>query len=214
MPATSRPRFNVRRLPALAGFTVLAFLTAHAAGQDTVILRDGTVLKGKLVKDKESIFDKASGINVVVDKAGGLEAIFDGTKWTFFGTHSRQVGEFIKDENPKSNEVVFLRPALPKSSHDVPQGFGQIHFTPWDKKWRRTMKITFDKGGFETIEQAITRITPKVVWIVSVTHNQKSFVSTTDFLPTDLLSLLSTHPDLVEQPGKPDVMKRLRIVEF
>ncbi len=214
MPATSRPRLNVRRLPALAGFTVLAFLTAHAAGQDTVILRDGTTLKGKLVKDKEAIFDKASGINVIVDKAGGLEAIHDGTKWTFFGTHSRQVGEFIKDENPKSNDIVFRRPALPKSAHDVPQGFGKIDFTKWDKNWRRTMTIKFDKGGFETIEQAITRVTPKVIWIVSVTHNQKSFVSTTDFLPADLLSLLSTHPELVEQPGKPDVMKRLRIVEF
>ncbi|HEY2785546.1 MAG TPA: hypothetical protein VGJ05_11290 [Fimbriiglobus sp.] len=215
MSAPSRSRLNARRLPALAGFALLATLATFANGEDVVILRDGTILKGKLVKERESIFDKTSGIHVVVDKANGLECIYDGAKWTFFGSHSRQqVGDFTKDEKPQTETDEFRRPARAKSFHDVPPGFGKIEYSKWDKNWHRIMTIRFDKGGYETIEQAITRIDPRVIYVVSVTHNQKQFFATTEIPPAELLALLSTHPDLVEQPGKPDALKRLRKVEF
>jgi len=212
MPATPR-RINARRLPALAGFAVLA-VVAVAPGQDTVILRDGTVLKGRPFKPKESIFDKTSGMHVVVDKALGLDGIDTGLKYVFFSSHNRQVAETVKEEKTEASGTTYERKALIKSAHDVPPGFGEILTTPWDKNWRRTKTIKFNTGGFETIEQAIWHIDPYVVRIVSVTHKEGMAFATTEWGPKELLDLLSLHPDLVEEPGKPDVLKRLRKVEF
>jgi hypothetical protein len=215
MLATLR-RFNARRLPALAGFASLVLLTVSTPGQDTVILRDGTVLKGRLFKQKESIFDKSSGVNVIVDKANGLEGIDTGLKYIFFSTHSRQVAEVTKDGKNIESENVYERKSPKRSSHDIPSGFGEITYTPWDKNWKRTMRIDFKppNTGFETIEQALWHIDPYVIRIASTTHKQGMAYATSEWTPADILALLSTHPDLVEEPGKPDAMKRMRKVEF
>ena len=47
-------------------------------GADYVILKDGTVLQGRLFKEKANITDSLGKMMVQVDKANGLQGIDDG----------------------------------------------------------------------------------------------------------------------------------------
>jgi hypothetical protein len=68
--------------------------------------------------------------------------------------------------------------------------------------------------GFELIDQQITHIDPFFCYIWSPTHMWRLAYRTSEMEPAKVRKLLSTHPDLMEEPGKPDAGKRIALARF
>ena len=93
-PVNIRP---VRLAPCAAGARPTLAALAGSAPADVVILKDGFVVQGKVGKEMERIFDKATGQAFVVPKANGFDYLDDGARVVIFSSHHKQLGEVGKD---------------------------------------------------------------------------------------------------------------------
>jgi pimeloyl-ACP methyl ester carboxylesterase len=197
----------------LASAIVLG-MTGNAA--ETVILKDGFVIQGNVRKEVTSINDPATGKTFPVAKDTGLDMIDEGPKVVIFSTHAKQVGEIGAD--------IKLRPEY--KSYTMPGGGRKRNdplptvMSPRDREaaefnatWRRTITVNVPLG-FDRIEQQITYLDPYFCYLWSPTHIWRLAYRTSEMDPRMVRKLLSTHPSLVEEPGKPDAAKRLAVGKF
>lgn len=213
MKTQLRVHFMLGWFTAAAGLAVILALTA--AGAEVVILKDGFVLQGTVIKEKTSITDPTTGIPVVVAKATGFDIVDEGPKFVIFSSHARQLGEVRKDITIRPNYKAFTMPFLGRKGNDpLPAGATPNSSTEYNAKWLRTLKVNLPGGFFETIEQQITYIDPYHVYIVSPTHLWRLGYRTSEMDPAFIRKLLTTHPELAPVDGKLDASKRIALARF
>jgi hypothetical protein len=205
---------SCRPLARLAAAVILLVGCAlGAAGADVVILKDGFVIQGTVRKETEKIVDKVSGQSFTVPAARGFDMVDEGPKFLIFSSNAKQLGEITKDVKIRPEYRAFTTKFERRGTAQVP--FGEFKAQgDFDGKWRRTLKVNDPAGGFNLVEQQITHLDPYTCFVVSPTHAWRLAFRTVELGPDAARKLLSTHPDLVEAPGKPDPVKRLTIARF
>jgi pimeloyl-ACP methyl ester carboxylesterase len=184
-----------------------------AQAVDVVIFKDGFKLQGRKFKEMERISDSENKVSVVIPAANGFDVIEDGPKWVIFSSNAKQTGLVINNLPDRPDLKEYKRDVYLRSRIPLPV-YGQIEATPFDKNWKRTIKVTTGGGKFHNIEQQIERIGPTRVVIPSTTHQWVLLYHPKEMGPKLIRDLLTAHPELSEPDGKPDVGKRLEIAKF
>ena len=166
---------------------------------DAVILTDGFVLQGNVLKER----------NI---RGYSFDVVDDGPKVIIFSTHSRKGGKVEK--NILRPEFTAYKREYPRTGLLRPPGFGELHAGDFDENWRRSMQIRRPDGNFHEVKQMITFLDPNSCYVASTTHNWRVAYHTAEMDPAQIIKLLRTHPDLKEPEGQPDPAKRLAIVTF
>jgi len=211
----SRFSFNARAAFALAAAVTLVGVAAQA---DIIILKDGYTLHAvKTIKEKEVILDPNIG-PIMGQKANGIVAADDGPRWVVFPSSALQVADVspanrFKDFASYTREFYRGDAVLPHTA------VSPIDTKPWDfKKWTKEVRYEDkeDRRLIHTVELHISVITPYYLRIGSKTHRMGRYILTKekDWGPERIRKFLVTHPDLAEEPGKPDAGKREKLVRF
>ena len=198
----------------VAGVGLLVGLAVSVEAAEVVILKDGFVIQGTVIKEQTSISDPASGKIFPMVKGNGLDMVDEGPKWVIFSSHAKQLGEISKDVKLRPEYRAYRRPFLGRKSHEpLPAGAVTKSSTEFSDKWYRTIEVRIP-GGFDRIEQQITHIDPYYTYMVSPTHLWRQTYRTNELDPKKIRKLLSTHPDLAENYGKPDAGRRVAVAKF
>jgi len=210
----SRFLFNARAASALALACLLVGVAAHA---DVIILKDGfTIHAMKTVKERDIILDDAVG-PIVGPKANGMTAADDGPRWVIFPTSTRQLAD-ISENNRFKDFATYTRDRT-RGDLKLPSNVvNPITIKDWDyKEWKKVVKYddANDKHAKYTVKLQITVITPYYVRVGSENYgNVARYFLTSEWGPDLIRKLLVNHPDLVEKPGKPDPVRREKLIRF
>ncbi len=184
------------------------------APADVVIMKDGFVIQGNVKRENESIRDPATGQSFTVPKANGYDMIDDGPRVIVFSKHHRQLAEITKDIKIRPEYKAYKNPVTNRIGNTKVPTFNVPKDLPdFDEKWRRTVDLQVP-GGFLRVVQQVTYLDPYSCFLVSPTHLWGQTFRTSEMDPKKVRKLLSTHPELVEQPGKPEPLKRIAIARF
>jgi pimeloyl-ACP methyl ester carboxylesterase len=196
----------------IAAFVACWFgLSARAV--DVVIFKDGYKIQGRKFKEQEVISDPKNGVVVQIPAARGFDVIEDGPKWIIFSSNSKQTGHIIENLPAKADQKDYKRDVYLRTKVPLP-AYGEIEAAPFDKNWKRMIKVKTGGGNFHDIEQRIHAISPTRVWMISPTHNWHLLHYTREMSPQLVRNLLTAHPDLAEPDGKPDPAKRIELAKF
>ena len=184
-----------RRTLLAAGLALAAL--AGVAPADVVILKDGFVVQGKVGKEMERIFDKATGQAFVVPKANGFDYLDDGARVVIFSSHHKQLGEVGKDVQVRPQYRAFQNLFKDrKKNYPAPTAWTARKMPEFDAKWRRVIELNVP-GSFERVEQQVTYLDPYCCFVSSPTHLWTITYRTSEMEPALVRKLLSTHPDPV-----------------
>ncbi len=215
MTSPRRARLFPARTAALGLFVGLS-VAFTAAAAETIILKDGFVIQGNIRKEVTSINDPATGKTFPIAKDNGLDMLDEGPKIIIFSAHAKQVGEIGKDVKLRPEYRAFKITDNYRKRNDplppvmTPRDREAAEFNP---KWRRTITVNVPLG-FDKIEQQITYLDPYFCYLWSPTHIWRLAYRTSEMDPLMIRKLLSTHPELVQEPGKPDAEKQIAIAKF
>ncbi len=201
----------------LAGLLAGLMISLTANGAETVILKDGFVLQGNVRKEVTSINDPATGKTFPIAKATGLDMIDEGPKIVIFSTHARQLGEVGKDVKLRPDYKAYTRfNSSRRSNHPLPSVMAprDRDAAEFNDAWRRTIHVNLPGNNFDRIEQQISYIDPYFVYLWSSTHIWRLGYRTSEMDPAKVETLLSTHPELIEEKDKPDALKRIAKAKF
>jgi pimeloyl-ACP methyl ester carboxylesterase len=217
MPHPHRARPLFARVAAAAGLALAAGVATAPA--DVVIFKDGFSVQGNVRKEMESFRDPATGQGFLVPKSLGFDYLDDGARLIVFSSHNRQLGAIDKDVKLRPDYRAYKNPIENrKSNHPVTSFLGAIETPEFDAKWKRTIKVKVPDGeggvAFDRIEQQVTYLDPYCCFIVSPTHRWSQSFRTSEMDPKTIRKLLATHPELVEEKGKPDALRRVAIARF
>jgi pimeloyl-ACP methyl ester carboxylesterase len=214
MIPTRRNRLFSPRTAALAGLLAGTALAMTAGAAEVVILKDGFLIQGNVRKEHASVVDPATGKVLVVAKDTGLDMVDEGPKVVVFSSHARQLGEIGTDVKLRPDFKAYTTPDGPRRGNDpFPPGATLRSATEFNAKWVRTLTVNVPLG-IDRIEQQITYLDPYYCYIWSSSHRWRLGYRTTEMDPAKIRKLLSTHPDLVEESGKPDAAKRVAVARF
>lgn len=197
-------RIRLRRHTARLAVVAVVFLAFTAAliapASDAVILTDGFVLNGKVLKE--------GGAGTY-----GFDVVDDGAKVTVFSTHTKKGGKVEKDV--LRPEFIGYKRDFPGTRGFRPPAMGELKGGDFNDKWRRTLEVKSPDGNFTRIEQLVVLLDPNVCKVWSTTHSMRTEYHTPEMDPKQVRQLLANHPDLMDKdPAKPDPMKRIAIAVF
>jgi pimeloyl-ACP methyl ester carboxylesterase len=213
-PAMSRSLFNVRRCSALA---LAALLAAAAARADVIIFKDGYTIYGvKTVKEREIVLDPAFG-PFIGAKANGVTALDDGPRWVVFPAGDKQVAD-VGETNRFRDFAAYTRERTKGETKLPSDVINPIKQKDWDfKEWKMEVRYTDGRNPQvkHTVGLQITVITPYYIRVGSWTHgNVARYFLTKEWGPELVRKFIVNHPDLIEQPGKPDASRREKLIRF
>lgn len=197
-----------RRLLPLLAFALAA---PTAVAQDVVVFPDGYAIQGKHGKE-------ASG-PAILDSPFDMKFPTDylncGAKWVHFSNNSKKSIELIK--GPKEDKVLEYRRPATVGQGKMPQGVGspRIDIGEYNADGRRTITVKYPKSPDERMVQVASHITPKYVYLTTITHRLRQVYGTTELGPVVVRGLLANHPDLRDGwLPVPDPLKRVKVAEF
>lgn len=196
------PKIPPRSLCRAAAFAavVVGFVAAISApASDAVILTDGFVLNGKVLKEGGAGY--------------GFDIVEDGPKVTVFSMHTKKGGKVEKDV--LRPDYVSYKREFPGTRGFRPPAMGELKGGDFNDNWRRTLEVKSADGNFTKIEQLVTYLDPNSCYVASTSHNMRVAYHTPEMDPKQVRQLLANHPDLKDKdPLKPDPTKRLAIAVF
>jgi len=198
------------------GAAFLALLVAaSSAHSDEVFLKDGTILKGQVVSQKEVVNDPASGQAFAALKAGGFFAVADGVRIVIFS--SKQVDPTQGEAGSRKGDFLgqfttFQRRYNPGSRQ--PQGGSFRGAGPFNERGVRILKMTDPAGKDFELPQIVTVVNPHGVQITAKEYAWRSHYLTSEFDRKIIRELINTFPEAADTQGKPDVDKRMKIYRF
>jgi predicted esterase len=199
------------RRPAL--LLSLLFATATATAQDVVIFPDGFTLKGKHGKETSS----TAVIDSPLDLTFPCDFISSGPRWVYFSNNAKKNIQLVKGAVKDEKTLEYRRPAvIGQMAPVVPPGSKQT-VGPFNADGRRTILYDAGRGPGERIVQVVNILSPKQIYLTSVSHKMRQAYSPNDpnFGPVVVRQLLANHPDLRDGwLPVPDPMKRVKIAEF
>lgn len=194
------------RLPLL-----VLLVTSVAVAQDAVIFPDGFTLRGKHGKEPASTM----GSDSPFDSSFPCDYLNAGERWLYFSNNGKKDIKLVPGVK-EAKPVEYRRPAAVGLSK-MPAGAGapSISVGEYNADGRRTITVRYPGFPAERIVQVASHITPKYVYLTSLTHSLRQVYSTTELGPVVVRQLLANHPDLRDGwLAVPDPMKRLKIAEF
>jgi dienelactone hydrolase len=208
-------RTKARSFNAVCGMALAVglLLVTTIGGADFVILKDGTVLQGRLFKEKANISDSLNKMMVQVDKANGLQGIDDGPKTIFFGSIGSQIGETGNDPAFRPEFKKFERYIPAAGTLPLPANL-QLKALDFDAEWKTQFRVETGNGNWQIIKLHLTYLDPHTAFIVSSSHRWRLTYDTKEFGPVYARKLLATHPELIEKDGKGVPAKRVAIAQF
>ncbi|HSQ55559.1 MAG TPA: hypothetical protein VLM40_07420 [Gemmata sp.] len=208
-------RLNLARAAAFAGLFGSVAIELPAGAADVVILKDGFVIQGTVRKEQTTISDKATGKQFLVAKDTGFDIVDEGPKFTIFSGHSRQGGAVLSNLQLRPDYRAYkTTPTGVTGADPLPSGGTIVNKPDFNAKWMRTLTIRNPDGTKDLVNQQITYLDPYYCYIWSNSHSWRLGYRTSEMDPAMIRKLLSTHPDLVEIPGKPDAGKRIAMARF
>jgi hypothetical protein len=190
-------------LPLVAGLA--AVFLPPAARADMIIFKDGFVLQGKVVREKKTIVDPASGQAVELNE--GFFQIYDGARQVVFSISQLDRAIDDKEFAPDKGELRWGSPPIPFGSKPVPPILGVTDISAWDKDWNRTFRFNTMNAQAITLKQHLGLISPfyaradSVVDVRRDTQYAGSSCFLTKELGPDLVrSLLANHKDVKDDP--------------
>ncbi len=194
-------------------FLLLICLCLLPSSADVIILKDGTVLHGKLNRESTSIQDAISGTNVPVLKMASLSYVDDGVRRMVFSSNKNRVGDVQAGINKYGSMERFVKRPIRIANNPIPAKLKLIKDSEFNKNWQRFLKFRDTAGFFVEIRQQLVDITPHYIRIDALTHLNSPYYLTKEFEPERVISYLKNHISLKET-DKPDLSKRLRLVRF
>lgn len=208
MTARIRHFARVALVVSLYGGCVLA-----ASSAEVVILKDGFVLQGTVMKETTTISDPGGPVRIA--KGNGFDMIDQGGHVTIFSHHARQVGAVSPDTKIRPDVRAYTMPFQGRKSNlPLPSGAAATKVTEFNAKWIRTMTVPVVGAAPEQIDQQITHLDPYFIYIVSATHLWRLTYRTSEWDPKLVRKLLLMHPDIAEPDGKCNPGKRLLLAKF
>ena len=187
------------------------FAALAPADGGRVIMKDGFILEGNVVREKT--FINEGGAAYKIDKPNGFFTVDSGAKGTIFSP--KQV---LKTEDTSAvrnvNKLGFVsKPVTNIERLKMPPGvYGKI--TPWDKNWERTLTLLTAGGKKVPIEQRLVLLTPEYARVDSKRYDWVAYFKTSEMEPEVIKDLLYSHP-LLKLNGDPkDVEKLFQVVNF
>ncbi len=219
-PMSNRPSripLNRRCRPFLFGsfFSVILVLTGSASRPraDVLILKDGYAIHGKLNKEKMVITDPRTGQDIVVEKGNGFTTIDDGARFTIFSASYKAVGD-VNNFNKFQDDIRLTHEKYVTGAEGLRKILIYRGQTEFNAGWRRDLTFGTDERAPVIIKQQLVLLTPHYVMIDSTTHLWRRYYLTRELGYERVRKLLSTHPELIEKKGQPDVDKRGKIIRF
>lgn len=197
-----------RRLLPLLAFALAA---PAAVAQDAVIFSDGYTIRGKHGKEVNgpAILDSPFDMKFPTDYLNC------GAKWVHFSNNTKKGIELIK--GPKEDKVLEYRRPATVGPAKMPQGVGSPTITmgEYNADGRRRITVDYPKSPDVQMVQVASHITPKYVYLTTVTHQLRQVYGTTELGPAVVRGLLANHPELRDGwLPVPDPMKRVKVAEF
>jgi len=203
-----------RRWRLAAIFTAIlagSLAAVPASADDAVIFRDGFVLRGRTFKEKESLPSDLQKFKF--DRLAMLDVVESGPKWYFFSSHLKK-GAVIEKDIVREQAVKYTRPKPGSLGRPLP-ALGEVVPSDFDIHWRR--KLTNKNPGQvdDIIEQVITYMDTKQVYLSSFSHRWNASHDPKELGPVQVRKLLSTHPETRDSHfGFVIPERRVRIARF
>ena len=213
MPSPTRPR---RPGPfALAGAFALLAAVATARG-DLFILKDGTVLQGKVRREGKVEVDPASHEAYILQS--GVYYIDDGPRRMFFPKD--RLGNLVPEDKAPS-ELAYGNPEPFVTRGRVPPIIGVLETTEWDSDWKRQIRVSTYEGS-PKLHQRLSLLTPRYARVDGSKLTWTSYYLTGELGPEVVKGLLEHRPKPPAVKGKPpteprpedEPARRLRQCEF
>src|SRR5262245_1150989 len=200
----------------LIGITI--FLTAPAPrAQHIVYLKDGTILHGRVITQKERYTDPNSGVDYSVFKAGGFFLVGDGARAVIFST--RNLDPTRGDSGTEISDIrqgfLTFQRDYPRPTRPTPEAgiFDSSKPDEWNTRGERTLVLRTPMGK-EQIRQRLTYMTPYMFRLDGIEHKWVSCYLLDEMDPKLVQKLLLQFDKVAEKDGKPDPDKRMLIFRF
>jgi dienelactone hydrolase len=193
------------------GVLTCSLAALPAAADDAVIFRDGFLLRGRTFKEKEQLPSDLSKYKF--DRLAMLDVVESGPKWYFFSSHLKK-GAVIEKDIVREQAVKFTRTKPGALGRPLP-ALGEVTPGDFDIHWRR--KLTNRNPGQvdDTIDQVITYLDTKQVYLSSFSHRWNASMAPSELGPDMVRKLLSTHPEARDSLfGFVNPERRIRIARF
>ncbi len=199
------------RRPAL--FASLLFVSAAVTAQDAVVFPDGFTIRGKHGKETSA----TAVLDSPLDLTFPCDFMSSGPRWVYFSNNAKKNIQLIKGVTKDEKTLEYRRssqegqaaPVVPPGSKQSVGGF--------NADGRRTTTYDAGRGPGERIVQVVNILTPKQIYLTSLTHKMRQAYAPTDplFGPAVVRQLLANHPTLRDGwLPVPDPMKRVKVAEF
>jgi pimeloyl-ACP methyl ester carboxylesterase len=168
---------------------------------DMVIFKDGFVLQGKVIREKKSIVDPASGVSLELSE--GFFMVYDGARQVLFSQAQldRAVDdrEFAPEKNELKSETLVMFP----NPKNVPPIIEITDTGTFDDNWYRTFRFNTLNGQPYAIKQHLGMISPFCAR-VDASYNPKTTVQyrwsacylTKELSPETVRDILQNHPSI------------------
>jgi predicted esterase len=194
------------------GALLILAITATTALADggRIILKDGFVLEGNVVKEKTIINEGGTPFRIY--KADGFTAVDAGAKSTIF-SHKQLLKVEDTSAIKMGDTLRFVRQLVNIEHFKLPPGTYE-KISPWDKNWDRTLTLLAATGQKYKIEQRLTVLTPEYARVEGKRYHWIAYFMTSEMDPAVVKDLLYDHPDLKQTGDAKDVEKRYRVISF
>jgi hypothetical protein len=192
MPA---PTHSWRLAAPVFAAALVTLAALPSARGDLFVLKDGTVLQGKVRREGRVEYDKDSKEAYVVHS--GVYYVDDGPRRVFFPKD--RVGEVVPED--ASQEESFAHPEAVYRRGRVPPIIEVMDATAWDANWDRDIRVRTYDGNYK-IGQRLGLLTPHFALVYGRRIAWDSYYLTSELGPDVVKDLLEHRPKRPPVKGK------------
>jgi hypothetical protein len=190
---------------------VICSSLAITARADVVYLKDGTILEGKVINQKDSIDDPIGG-SFVVSKAGGFFAVADGVRIIIFSSKQLDPARVPEQNDFLTQFQTFERKYSPPGRQPPSGTFKGAG--PFNNVGVRQLQIVEPTGKVVQVPQVLTVLNAHGVQLCAKEYLWRTHYMLSELDPKTIRELITQFPDMIEAPGKPEPDKRMKIYRF
>jgi predicted esterase len=205
-----------RRFPQLAFAAALLGLLAPGLAtsqgrrppSSLVIFKDGFFLRGKVMQQRDVIFDPEAKVSFSIPKPGGLFWLDDDVRRLLFSP--AQVQEVIAEDPTQEKDLVKFERYKMMGTSRLP-GYEYETASKWDNKWTRVLRVNTPSGRME-FEQRLAVLTPRFARVHTVKYDWAPCYLTQELDPDLVRSLILQY--YADKKDVKELDKRLTVSRF
>jgi pimeloyl-ACP methyl ester carboxylesterase len=194
-----------------AAALLLVLAAAVTAPADDITFKDGYTVSGKVKRESGVEIDPFTQESMAVPVFKGYWILDDGPRYVLF--NQNQVGE-TRPADYRGGSIELFRPTKRFQPQQLPAGAAFVGAPPpFGKDGRRTLYLSDGKMKYP-VDQHLTFLSPYFTRIDAINYNWTVMYRTSELGPDLARSLAEQHPDIREEPGKPDAGRRMKLCRF